>query len=121
VAVQVVDGREREPARPGERLRRREPDEEGPDEARPLRHRDRLDVVERRPRLGEGLAHDRLHELEMAPRRHLGDDPAVARVQVGLRRDDVRADVARLRDESRGCLVARRFDAENHFVANLRR
>ena len=94
VAVQVVDGRERQAARPGQRLRGRDADEQCADEPGALRDRDRVDVVERRSRLAERLAHDRDDELEMPPRRDLGDDAAVAGVQVGLRGDDVRADLA---------------------------
>ena len=114
VAVQMVDRRERQAARPGERLRRRDPDEQRADETRALRDRDGVDVVERRARLAERLAHDRGDELEVAPRRDLGDDAAVARVQVGLRGDDVRADLARLGHERRRGLVAGRLDPEDH-------
>ena len=47
VAAQVVDRDERQLPRPGERLRRRDADEQRSDEPRALRHRDALDVVER--------------------------------------------------------------------------
>ena len=53
-------------------------------------------------------------ELEVPPRRDLGDDAAEARVQLGLRRDDVRADLALRGDERRGGLVAGRLDPEDH-------
>ena len=43
VAVQVVDGDERQAARPRERLRRLEPDEQRADQARPLRDRDAVE------------------------------------------------------------------------------
>ena len=42
----------------------------------------------------ERLADDRRDELEMPARGDLGDDAAVLRVQVGLRGDDVREDLA---------------------------
>ena len=114
VAVQVVDRRQRQAARPGERLRRGDADEERADKARALRDRDRVDVVERRPRFAERLAHDRDDELEMSPRRDLGHDAAIARVQLGLRGDDVRADLPCLGHERRRGLVARRLQAEDH-------
>ena len=47
VTVQVVDRDERQPPRPGERLRRRETDEERADQAGPAGDRDPRDVVER--------------------------------------------------------------------------
>ena len=95
--VQVVDRNEREPARPGERLRRLHADEQRADQPRPARDRDAVDVVERRVGLVERLANDGRRELEVPARRDLGHDAAVARVQLGLRRHDVRANLARRR------------------------
>ncbi len=46
VALEVVDGNERQPSPPGEALRGGDPDEERADEPRALRHRDPLDTVE---------------------------------------------------------------------------
>ena len=117
VAVQVVDRRKRQAARPGERLRRRDADEQCADEPGALRDRDRVDVVERRPRLAERLAHDRSDELEMSPRRDLGHDAAVARVQVGLGGDDVGANLPLLGHERRRGLVAGRLEPEDHPVS----
>jgi len=65
VPVQVVDRREREATRPRDRLRRREADEQRADEPGTLRHRDRLDVVERGMGVLERRSHDRRHELEV--------------------------------------------------------
>ena len=47
VALQVVDRDQRQAARRGDRLRRADADQEGADQPRPDRDRDRLDVVER--------------------------------------------------------------------------
>jgi hypothetical protein len=47
VAFQVVHGDEREGAGVGQSLRRRDPDEEGPDQTRPYRHSDAADFIER--------------------------------------------------------------------------
>ena len=63
VTVQVVDGDQRQPAGPGERLRRRE-DEERADQPGPTRDRDPRHVVSD-VRLGQSLADDRDDELEM--------------------------------------------------------
>ena len=90
VPVQVVDRRERKPPRPRERLRRGDADEQRADEARAARDADEVDVVERRVRLAERLPDDRQHELEVPPRRDLRHDAAEARVELGLRGDDVR-------------------------------
>ena len=76
VAVQVVDGHERQPAAPGERLRGREADEQRADQAGALRDRDGLDVVQAGPGAVERLPEHRQHELEVAARGHLRHDPA---------------------------------------------
>ena len=53
------------------------------------------------------------YTLEVPPRRDLGHDTAVARMQLRLRRDDVRADLALAGDERSRGLVAARLDSEN--------
>ena len=55
----------------------------------------RVEIVELDARLVEGLPDDRPDELEVATRGDLRHDPAVARVELGLRRDDRRAAPAR--------------------------
>ena len=115
--LQVVDRRERQSSRPRERLRRGDADEQCADEPGAGRHSDELHIVERRLSFGERRAHDRHDELEMTPRRDLGDDAAVARVQVRLRGNDARADRAFLRDHRGGGFVAGRLDSEDHVGA----
>ena len=66
----------------------------------------------------ERLVDHRRDQLEVAPRRDLGHDAAEARVQLGLRRDDVRDDLAVVGDDRRGGLVAARLDAEDHAVGS---
>ena len=75
VAVQVVDRHERQPQRPRERLRRREPTRSAPISPGPRVTATRSTSPSSAPRLAERLADDRRHELEVPPRRHLGDDP----------------------------------------------
>ena len=119
VAVQVVDRGERQPPRPGERLRGRQPDEERADQPRALRDRDPLDPVEPDTGLAERLAQDGRDELEMPPRRDLRDDAAVLRVQLRLGGDDVGEDLAVVRDERRSGLVAGRLEPEDQALARL--
>ena len=113
VPVEVVDRHEREPPRPGERLGRGKADEERPDQARTARDGDRVDVVQARAPPGERLAENGSDQLEVSARRDLGDDAAVARVQVGLRGDDVGEDTPVARDEGGGRLVAGGLDPED--------
>ncbi len=112
--VQVVDRHERQAAGPRERLGRGEADEQRADQAGPGGDRDAVDVVERDARLLLRLTQDRQHELEVPARGDLGDDAAVARMQVGLGGDDVGPDLALLGDERGGRLVAGRLERENH-------
>ena len=88
--MQVVDGDERQPARPGDRLRGGEADEQRADQPGPRGDGDRVDVVEGRSRVGERLADHRRDELEVPPRRDLRHDAAEPCMQLGLRGDDVR-------------------------------
>ena len=78
VAVEVVDGHERQPARGRERLGAGEPDEQRADEPRAPRDRDALDVVEPRAGPGERVVDDRVDQLEVMARGDLGHDAAVA-------------------------------------------
>jgi hypothetical protein len=114
VPLEVVHGRERKTARPGQRLRGRDPDEERANEPRALRDRDEVGVVERGPSLLERSAYDRRDELEVAPGRDLGDDATVAGMEVGLRGDDRRQHPPVRRDDRCRGLVAGRLDPEDH-------
>jgi hypothetical protein len=113
VAVEVVDGDERQPTRPRNRFCCGEADKKRADQPRPAGDRDTVDVPKARVRLNERLADHRRHELEVPPRRDFRHDAAVARVQLRLRRDDARADLALVGDERSGGLVAARLDPEN--------
>ena len=109
----MVDGRQRKPQRPRERLRGREPDEERADEPRAPRDRDALEIGQLGSGLAERLPDHGRHELEVPPRRDLRHDPAVARMEVGLGGDDVRPDLAVVRDQRRRGLVTRRLEPED--------
>ena len=117
--LEVIHGDERQAARPRNRLRCREADEERADQTWALRDGNALDVVERLAGRRERLANDRRHELEMATGCDLGDDTAEARVEVGLRRHDRREHAAFGCDQSRSSLVARRLDPEDHEACSV--
>ena len=59
-------------------------------------------------------------ELEMPARRDLRDDASVAGVEVGLRGDNIRPDLAVVRDQRRCSLVTRRLDPQDQALAGSR-
>ena len=67
VAVEVVHGYEREPARRGQRLGARHADEQRPDQSRSTGHGHPVDLVEANVRALERVARDRVDELEVPP------------------------------------------------------
>ena len=85
-------GAERQAARVGERLGRREPDEERADQPRALRDGDRATSASVAPASPSASRTTGSDELEVPSGRDLGHDAAVALVEGGLRRDDVRED-----------------------------
>ena len=109
MSMQMVDGDQRQPPRPGERLRRRDADEQRADQAGLRRHRDRVRLVTVERLLDHGR-----DQLEMPATRNLGHDAAEARMQLVLRRDHARDDLAVVGDERGGGLVAARLDPEDH-------
>ena len=109
----MVDGDERKPARPRDH-RRGEADEQRADQSGALGDGEPVDVVQHDLRLAERLTDHGRHELEMPPRRDLRHDAAVLRVQIDLRRDDIREDLPLLGDHGRRGLVAARLEAEDH-------
>jgi len=119
VPLEVIDGNEWQLLRPRESLRGGEADEQGPDQARPLCHRDGVELVQPDTGFAQGLADDRQHQLEMAPRRDLWDDATEARMQLGLRRDDIGVDPTTGIDDGRGRLVARGFECEDQSSGSL--
>ena len=81
VPVQVVHRHEGEAIGGCERLRGRETDEEGPDQPRPARRRNRRQPIEPRIRAVERVFDDGVDELEMVPRGHFRDHSPVALVK----------------------------------------
>ena len=116
VPDEVVDGVQRALERHRERLRRADADHEGAREPGPRCHRDRVDVGERDPRLGERGLDRRLQRLEMRAGGDFGHDPAVAGMLVHRARDRVREQRAAADDADAG-LVAARLDAEDERFA----
>jgi hypothetical protein len=71
--------------RPRERFRGGNADEERADEARPLRHRDALDISQTGVCLVERFPEDRKDQLEVVTGGDLRDDPSVSSMELGLR------------------------------------
>ena len=113
VAVQVVDGRERQPAGGGERLGGGDADEQRADQAGALGHGDRLDVVQRRARLLQRVVDDHVDQLEVVARGVLGHDAAEAVVDP-LGGDDAGADLAVAGHDGGAGVVAARLEREDH-------
>ncbi len=117
VTVQMVDRRERKPARPRERLRCRDTDQQRSDQAGMRRHRDGFDVGRRCACPGQRFRDNGNDELEVPAARDLGHHATETRMEIGLRGDDVGDDLSvRGHERGRG-LVARRLDPEDHVAS----
>ncbi len=113
MALDVVDGGERQLARGGERLGGGEPHEQRPHEARTAGRGDEPDVVERAAGIAQRLLDHEVHELQVVAGGDLGDHAAEAVVD-SLRGDRVRAHRAAGRVEHRGAgVVAAALQREN--------
>ena len=113
MALQVVDGRQRQPARGGQALGGGDADQQRADQARALRDRDQLRVVERGAGAREGVVDDRVDELEVVAAGDLRHDAAVAVVDA-LGGDDVGADLAVAADHGGAGVVAGGLEREDH-------
>ena len=113
MAVEVVDGGERQPAGGGERLGGRDADQQRADQPRALGDRYELDVVEGGLRAGERVVDDGVDELEVVARGDLRHDAAEAVVHP-LARDHVRADLAGSGDDRGAGVVAGGLEREDH-------
>ena len=115
----MVDGDQRQPVRPGDRLGGGEADEQRADETRALSDGDRIEVFEVAVLLRQRFPQHRHDELEVAPRCDLRDDAAEGSVQLRLRGDDVRQDLPVLRDYRGGGLVTRGLNPEDQSSGSL--
>ena len=111
VSLDVIDRNQRLVQRVRERLCERHSYEQRPQKSRTVRHRHAVEFVRPHARIGERFGHDARYRHDVIARRDLGDDAAVAFVDVDLRRDHVGEDLSAARDRARG-LVARRLDRE---------
>ncbi len=112
VAFNVVDAEQRHAQANGEHLGRADADQQGADQARRMMHGDAADLIQTHAGLAQRFVDDRQQSLQMCPRRDLRHDAAEARVQIGLRRDDVGQDRRLVGEDGRGGFVAGGFDAE---------
>jgi hypothetical protein len=112
VALQVVDRDQRQPPRGGDRLGGADPDQEGADQPRPDRDRDRLDLLQPHPGLAQRRLDHRRGQFEVLSRGDLGDDAAEGGV-LGLRGDQVDDDPRPIEDGGAG-VVAGGLDREDH-------
>jgi hypothetical protein len=109
VPVQVVDGDEWQPARPRERLRSGDTDEQRSDQAGMGRHGYRVDVA-----VAERLVDHGRDQLEMPPARDLRHHAAESGMEGCLACDHTRRNFAIVRHNRCGGLVAARLDPEDH-------
>ncbi len=113
VAFQVVDWHERLAEFGGQDLAVRYSHQERTDEAGPLGHADSIDVSKIEARLEKRLAHDGNDLPQVLARGEFGNNAAVLAVNVELRGDDARQDLAPIHDDCRGGFVTRRLDSKN--------
>ncbi len=110
---EVIHGNQRFPERQRQHFAISQADEQRAYEPRTLRDADGVDISERDARLQHCFAHHR-HDLpKMLARRQLRHHAAVFAVNVHLRCDDARQDRRAIGNNSRGCLIARRFNSQN--------
>jgi hypothetical protein len=88
MTLQVVDRDQRQAARQGDRLARRQPDHHPAHQARPGGGRDPVEGVETQPGLGHGAADDGVDHLDMGARGDLRHHPAIGGVVGDLAGDD---------------------------------
>ena len=92
VPREMMHGHERQAERQRDRLGRGDADEQRPDEAGPLRDRDRAEVLPRRARFVERALEHAADVANVLPRRQLRHDAAPFAMDRDLRGDHARAD-----------------------------
>ena len=113
VALEMVDADERLVERKGQRLGRRDADEQGADETGAVRHSDLVDVLERHAGLAHGLIDDGHDVDDVLARSDLWHNTAKFLVNGDLRRDDVRQDRAATAQHGGRRLIAARLNAQS--------
>ncbi|MPM91687.1 hypothetical protein SDC9_138819 [bioreactor metagenome] len=94
-----------------------DPHQQRRDQPRPLRHRDRVDLLQGDARLGERTVEHRLQRRQVFARRQFRNHAAVRRVLRDLRRDAAGQHFISVFDHSRGGFVAAGLYSQNqsHF------
>ena len=123
VAGEVVHGHERFIERPRCGFRERDPDEQRPDEPRPLRHRYRVDVAPAGAAIGQRALDDPADVADVLTRRQLRHHAAPLAVNVRLRSHHVRTQMPTrgpIFNQRRGRFVAGGFNPEDqHFRSQI--
>ena len=113
VAFQVIDGHERFAEFGGQDPAVRHSHQERTDEAGALGHADGIDVREIEARLEKRFADDGNDLAQVFARGEFGNHAAVLAVNIELRGDDARQNIAAIHDDGGGGLVTRRLDSKN--------
>ena len=112
VTLEVVDAHDGHAPAEGERLGRRDADQERTHQARAGRHRHGVEVVPGHTGLVQRALDDGGDRLDVGAAGQLGDHPAEGRVQVDLARHDRRAHRQGVVDDGGRRLVARGLDRQ---------
>ena len=95
----------------------RNADQQRADQAGPIGDRDRVDLFEAGPGFSQRRLDHRIDGFDMHAGSQLRDDPAVERMPLDLRGDDIAADHPAVRDNGRRGLIAGAFDCQNVDIA----
>ena len=114
MAFEVVDRQQRLVRGHRQRFGADQPDHHPADQPRSGSNRDRIDIGQRHPGIGERGGDQRHHPFDMRARRDFRDHPAIWPVRVVLRGNVLGEDRAGVVHKRGGSLVARGFNAENH-------
>jgi hypothetical protein len=113
VPFQMIHAHEGQAAGIGDRLGHGAPDQETADQSRPLGDREPVELGQAQAGDLERPPHDRPHDLEMPPRRQLGHDTAIRRMDVVLGGHDARQHLATAVEHRGGRLITGGLDAED--------
>ena len=114
MAFQMIDGKQRDPQRVGQRLAVGDADQERTDESGPSSHRDRAQLVRADPRTGQGLPHNLVDGLDVAAAGQFGHYAPVAGMGLHLRTYDLGEHGTIRAGNGSGGFVTGCLDAQNH-------